>query len=68
MFRCQKTGKVSAPGEKPFRIVIETRDQTYINYPKDPKKDPKTSHGWEIVRELLVCKEVAEQMLKDRAK
>jgi hypothetical protein len=62
MFRCQKTGKLSKPGEKPVRVVIETREKTYTIPARDPRKDPKVTHGWEIVRELLVLPEVAAQL------
>lgn len=62
MFRCQKTGKLSKPGEKPVRVVVATREKTYQIPSKDPRKEPRTSQGWEIVKELLVLPEVAAQM------
>lgn len=62
MFRCQKTGKLSKPGEKPVRVIVATREKTYHIPSKDPRKEPRVTHGWEIVQELLVLPEVAAQM------
>lgn len=62
MFRCQKTGKLSKPGEKPVRVIVATREKTYYTPHKDPRKEPKVTNGWEIVKELLVLPEVAAQM------
>lgn len=62
MFRCQATGKVSKPGEKPYRVVLETRAQSYENQFKDEDDKWHTirTEGYEIVREMLVCREYYE--------
>ncbi len=65
MFRCQKTGKVSAPGEKPIRVVVATRFQTYTN-DRGPKREPYVTHGYEIVKELLVCQEAADKIIAEQ--
>lgn len=62
MFRCQATGKVSKPKEKPFRIIVETRPKSYEHRYKDEEDrwQSFTTEGFEIVKELLVCKEYYE--------
>lgn len=47
MFRCEITGKVTAPGEKMHRIVVAKRQVTY----------PNRKTGWEIVKEIRVSAE-----------
>jgi hypothetical protein len=62
MFVCQATGKVSKPKEKPFRIIVETRPMVYESHYKDEEDRWQTlrTEGFEIVKELLVCKEFYE--------
>ncbi len=48
-YRCEECGKVSKPGEKQNRIVVETREVDY------EQKDFTRTKGWEIVREIKVC-------------
>jgi len=69
MFRCQATGKVSKPREKPIRIIVETRPQTYENKYKDEDNEWQylRTEGSEIVREILVCKEYYDTV-KNEAK
>lgn len=63
MFICQVSGKQSQPGEKPFKLVTKTRQRTYTNKLKRGTKTfEKVSHGWEIVEEKVVCKEVYEKL------
>lgn len=63
MFICQISGKQSAPGEKPFRLVTKIRQRTYTNKIKRGIKTfDKVSHGWEIVEEKVVCKEVYDRL------
>ena len=50
MMRCQQCKKVTAPREKTARKVIKTRKKVY----------PNGSEGWEIVKEIQVCKECKE--------
>jgi hypothetical protein len=54
MFKCEKCGKISNPGETSNKVVVEKRDKTY-RYKKD--KVEMTSHGWEIKKEIIVCDE-----------
>jgi hypothetical protein len=56
MFRCQATGRVSRPGEKPVRLVVATREKTYYGG-KDGKE--VIGQGFEVVREITVCQEYA---------
>jgi hypothetical protein len=67
MFICQVSGKQSEPGEKSFRLVTKTRQKSYTNKVKRifkgvPKLVDKVTHGWEIVEELIVCKEVYDRL------
>jgi len=65
MYKCQKCGKVTNPGEKLNKIVTATREKIYTNpiLGKDGKlvKDrfgnilEKITHGTEICGELCVC-------------
>lgn len=46
MFRCQVTGKMSQPGDKCNKIVVERRERLY-------KRDGEViARGWEVVREI----------------
>jgi hypothetical protein len=72
MVKCFGCKKLTKPGEKPVRRVIETRK---VKYPfrkdahpviKDGKRDYRDDpggEGIEIAKEVLVCKEcsIAEQ-------
>ena len=59
MFRCQATGKLSKSKEKPIRIIVETRPMVYENRYKDEEDRWQVlrTEGFEIVREMVVCKE-----------
>jgi len=61
MFKCELSGRVSVPGEKPVRVVLETRERIYTVKTRD-NKDKEIGRGTEIVREALVCREVADQL------
>ena len=63
MFVCQVSGKLSSPGESPHRLITKTRSKTYVNKLKrNGKTIEVVSHGWEIVEEKLVCKEVYDRL------
>lgn len=47
-FRSQHSGKEYPAGTKPVRIVVATRQKTYVGY------EGKRSNGWEIVKEIDV--------------
>lgn len=53
MYRCQVTNRVSRPGEKLNKIVVETRDKTYY------EDDVEIGYGHETVREISVSDEGA---------
>lgn len=58
MYICAINGTVSKPGELAYKIVTERRPKEY-----------KTSDGyvfakgWEVVKEIMVCKQVYDQMI-----
>lgn len=49
MFRCEKSGRVTKPGEKMKKIVVETRDRVYTD-----EDGVEIGHGKEIVKEISV--------------
>lgn len=57
MYKCQKCGKNTLPGEKCNKIITATRERTYINKFKDRKgkEIEKISTGTEIIKEISVC-------------
>jgi len=54
MFKCQKCKKLSAPGEKQKRVVVDTRKRFYTNHKGEP-----AGEGWEIVKEVALCSSCA---------
>lgn len=58
MFRCEITGKLSAPLEKTNKVVVETREKVYFakfrNEDTGKWEDIEIGRGSEIVRELTV--------------
>lgn len=50
MFRCSVTGKVTQPGEKMKKIVVETRERIYLD-----DEGVEIGRGSEIVREISVA-------------
>lgn len=61
MFRCQITGVVSKPGEKPHRVVAQKRDRVYKGFVKNEEtlkwEEVVVGHGWEIVKEIVLSNE-----------
>lgn len=57
MYKCQKCHKNTLPNEKCNKVVVATREKTYVNKVKDRKgkEFEKISYGHEIVREINVC-------------
>lgn len=51
MFRCQITNKLSKPGEKCNKIVVERREKLY------KREGEVIARGWEIVREISATDE-----------
>ena len=75
MFKCQATGKISKPNEKPVRLVIERREVTYYKKVRNKETgelvlaiDSKTGnpqiegYGWEIVEEINILPSVYEKL------
>ncbi len=56
MFQCEITGRMSEPGEKCHKIVVETRPRTYTKWVKNEEtlrwEEVEAGRGWEIVREI----------------
>ena len=46
MFKCQVTNKLSQPGEKCNKIVVEKRERIYM------RDNEVIARGWEVVREI----------------
>ena len=59
-FICAVTSLPSKSGEKPTRLVVETRPRQYTNFDFD--EVPFTTNGVEIVREINVSKEGLKQL------
>lgn len=64
MYKCEKCGKITKPHEKLNRLVIQTRDKTYVNkfIDKNGKECEKITKGYEIAKEINVCKECFERV------
>ncbi len=52
MFICELTKKQTMPGQKAYKLVIQTREKEY----KD-NQGYVIGHGFETVKELTVCEE-----------
>ncbi len=64
-FRCGSCGKIACDGERPTRLVVKKREKTYQNkiesgMGKFHKVREFVTKGWEIVKEIGVCKTCAE--------
>ena len=57
MFKCQRCGRTTNPGEKLARRIVETRDKVYTNSFEDNRGRifKKDSKGYEIIREIGIC-------------
>ena len=69
MFRCQMCNSISAPGARAFRAVIEQRPAEYPSRAKAQRHrggrkgkyaDDPGGAGYEISKELQVCRPCAE--------
>ena len=59
MFRCDKCKKITKPGEKQHKKVIQTRKKEYHN--EDKWGNDKVSVGYETVKEINLCEKCAEK-------
>lgn len=61
MFKCAITGRISRPGEKMNKVVVETRDRRYFEMRKNEEtmiwERVEVGRGWEIVKEISVSDE-----------
>lgn len=57
-YKCQQCGYVAKDGERPFKKVVETRQRTYKTKTKFGRE--KESTGWEVVKEIIVCRNCME--------
>lgn len=65
MFKCEITGKMSKPGEKINKVVVETREKIYYGWRLNPEIEKMeyvvVGKGSEIVKEINASAEgVAE--------
>jgi len=70
MFRCQRCGRVSLPGQASARFPVEIREKVYplrtiVRRGKVTAID-KGGKGWEIAREIIVCKYCERHLLEER--
>jgi hypothetical protein len=57
MFYCGKCQRLTDPGEKQTKQVVETRPKIYCN-----KEGIEVGKGWEIVKEIGVCTRCATKI------
>lgn len=71
MFKCPISRTSSRPGEKPVKVVLETRPRVYYKRVKSKEKDAdglpiwldiKIGEGFEIVKEIMVRQEALEKL------
>jgi len=71
MYRCQNCNAVVGPREKMTRLVLEIREKTYplfrTSKQRDKGRPPErervgSATGYEIVRELQVCRACARDL------
>lgn len=79
MYRCEKCGQITKPGQPSNKIVTETRERTYLPPQQDPGNDrrggrrgrsrrskaPSDGIGREIVTEMLLCDDCAAAIETD---
>jgi len=51
MFICERCNRITKPYEKQYKIVVQARETFY------PESE---TTGWEIIKEINVCKECAD--------
>lgn len=57
MYKCGVCNSVVEAGAPAYKLVVEKRNKSYQNPSKKVKGEVKYSKGWEIVKEVLVCRE-----------
>lgn len=66
MYKCQKCGRLTKPGEKQNKLVVQTREKTYINKVIENKREiEKVTTGFEIAKEINVCDKCYEESIQE---
>jgi len=60
-FICEECEQVQRPRSKPVKVVVEKRYKTYPRVEIEDEVIDFGGSGWEIVREILVCRGCLEQ-------
>ena len=63
MYKCERCGQSTAPGDKMEKIVTETRSKVYMAKNKRGR-EYEAGRGWEIVKEIAVCPQCWRKYLK----
>jgi hypothetical protein len=63
MFKCQVSGLFSKPNDPAHRVVTQVRNKVYHRWDHKINDYVVVGHGKEIVKEILVSREVANSML-----
>lgn len=61
MFKCEKSGKTTKPGEKMGKYVVKNRNKYYGTKYNPKKRKIEKINGWEIVKEINVCPDCFQQ-------
>ena len=57
MFKCTRCNEITKAGESQNKVITERRPQKYESWIKRGKKKIMIkSEGWEIAKEVVVCK------------
>ncbi len=51
MYRCDQCHEQTAPREKAYKLVIETRTKTYDDW----RRGGRVGHGFETAKEIMIC-------------
>ena len=59
-FICEQCKQVQRPRSKPIRVVVESRVKYYPRAEIGDETTDSGGSGWEIVREIMVCRRCDE--------
>ena len=57
MFRCEKCKRITDPREPMTKKVVQTKDRIYTRIDKKTGERKEVGRGFEIVKEIKLCKE-----------
>jgi len=67
MYICDKCRRNSKPRKELHKVVVKTRPKEYKNtYKVRGRRKTKYSKGWEIVKELGVCRRCVKKISKEQ--